>query len=167
MAVAVIVHKAAASTPVLLMAPKTSGLGYIREGAIAVVAIQNILPKTGAENIVKAVVVIVADANAARPANRMQSRFFRNIGESAISVVLIETIARAFGCALQARARQDENVHPAVVVIVNESAAAASRFDQIFFFLRPAVDNRRTQPCFSRYIHKAGIKWQTGRPGPG
>src|SRR2546423_7725491 len=97
----------------------------------------------------------------------MQSRFFRNIGKSAISVVLIETIARTFGCALQARAREDENVHPAVVVVVNESAATASRLDEIFFLLRPAVDNRRTQPCFLRYIHEAGIKWPTGGRGPG
>src|SRR6267154_46294 len=127
MPVAVIVHKAAAGAPVLRMAPKTGGLGHIREGAIAVVAIQNILPKTGAENIVNAIVVIVADANAARPANRMQSRFFRNIGESAISVVLIETIARALGCVVHARARQNENVHPTVVVVVNEGAASVRR----------------------------------------
>src|SRR5947207_15154267 len=100
MAVAVVVHKAAASAPVLLMAPKTGGLGHVREGAIAVVAIQDVLPKARAENIVKAVVVIVAYANAARPTHRMQSGFFRNIGESAISVVLIETIARALRCAL-------------------------------------------------------------------
>src|SRR6266699_5526170 len=139
MDVAVIVHKAAAGAPVLLMAPKAGGLGHIREGTIAIVAIQDVLPKTRAENIVKAVVVIVADANTARPANRTQSRFFRNIGESAISVVLIETIARALGCALQARARQNENVHPAVVVVVNESAATTSRLDEIFFLLRPAV----------------------------
>src|SRR5882757_3195351 len=167
MAVAVVVHKAAAGAPVLLMARETGGLGHIREGAIAVVAIQNILPKTGAEDIVKAVVVIVCHANAERPANRMQSRFFRNIGESAISVVLIETISCALGCVVHARARQNEKVHPTVVVVVNESAATSSRLDEIFFFLRPAVDNRRTQPCFLRYIHKAGIKWSTGRPGPG
>src|SRR5205823_14959224 len=97
----------------------------------------------------------------------MQSRFFRNIDKSAISVVLIETIARSFGCALQSRARQDENVHPAVVVVVDESAATASRLDEIFFLLCPAVNNGRTQPCFLRYIHKAGIKRPTGRRGPG
>src|SRR5256885_9743661 len=167
MAIAVIVHKAAAGATVVLAAREASGLGHIREGAIAVVAIQNILPKTGAEDIVKAIVVIVSHANAERPANRMQPRFFRNIGKSAISVVLIETIARAFRCALQARARQDENVHPAVVVIVNESTATASGLDEIFFFLRPAVDNRRTQSCCLRYIHEAGIKRPTGRRGPG
>ena len=67
--VAIVVHKAATGAPALLLTPKRGLLGQIRERAIAVIAVENVLPEAGAENVVKAVVVIVTHANATSPTN--------------------------------------------------------------------------------------------------
>src|SRR5437899_7178999 len=56
--VAIIVQEAATGAPALLMVPEPGLFGHIGEGAITIIAIENVLPKAGAENVVKAVVVI-------------------------------------------------------------------------------------------------------------
>src|SRR5258706_3087319 len=163
MAVAVIVHKAAAGTPVLFLTPQSGLFGHIRKSAIDFITVENVLSKTCTENIVKSVVVIVAHANAARPTRRMQSRFLRNIGESAVSIVFVKTIGCASGRALKTGARQDENVYPTIIVIIDERTAATGRLNKISLLFRSAVDDRRTQPRIVRNIHKVRMKWTAGR----
>ena len=163
----VIVHEAATGAPVLLLTPQARLPGHICKGTIAVIAVENVLPKAGAENIVKVVVVIITYTNAARPSKRMQSGFFSNVCESAISIVFVKTIGCALRCAFKARARQNKNVHPSIVVVVNECAATTSRLDKIFLLVCLAVDDRRTQPGMLRNIYEASMEGATGRRGSG
>src|SRR5205085_8688575 len=161
--VAIIVHEAATGAPALLLAPEPGRLRNIREGAIAVIAVEEVLPVAGDEDVLKAVVVIVAYANAASPTNRVQSRFFGDVSECAVAIVLVEAIGCPLGRALKTRARQNENVHPPVVVVVKECATATSFLDNILLLPYAAVDDGRTQTGIFRYIHEPSMERATGR----
>ena len=63
--------------------------------------------------------------------------FSRHVGESAVAIVAEKMRCgfAASGKALEAPAVHDENVEPAVVVVIVECDAAAGSFEQIFLFL--------------------------------
>ena len=67
MPVAVIVDERAAGVPPLARARDPGFLADIAERAIPVVVIQHVFPEVGDEQIVEAVVVVVADANSLAP----------------------------------------------------------------------------------------------------
>src|SRR6266446_4306153 len=92
--------------------------GDIGERTVAVVVVQHVLAPVGDEQVFKPVVVIVAHADTGRPTHAVQAGFFRHIGEGAIAVVLVESVGGAFWSPLESRPAEDENVEPAVIVIV-------------------------------------------------
>src|SRR5579872_4670022 len=63
--ITVIVQEGTARTEPQLIAPQSGLFGYIRKRSVVVVAIKDILPVRGEKNIVKTVVVVVPDADAA------------------------------------------------------------------------------------------------------
>ena len=92
--------------------------------------------------ILEAIVVIVAHGDAHAVPGALQASSFRNILEGAVGLLMIETVPirrpRLFGDGalgrriLQRRAVDQENVEPAIVVVVEQRDAGAHRFDQIF-----------------------------------
>src|SRR5215472_16999984 len=88
----------------------------------------------------------------------MQSRLFRNIRKSAVTIVFVEAIACALGSALKTRTRQHKNIHPSVVVVVKECAATARSLNNVPFLFYSAVDDRRAQTRFPRNIYKVSMK---------
>jgi hypothetical protein len=105
--------------------------GHIGEGAIAVVAIEAILAVIGEKEILEAVVVVVPNANALRPSDIDQARLDGDIRECAVAVVLVEAIGGAGWGVLKSPAAEDEDVHPSVVVVVEEGAAGCHGLDDI------------------------------------
>src|ERR1039458_2127779 len=98
-----------------------SSLGrYIRKGPVAVVAIQPILSVIGKEDIFKAVAVIVANANPLCPPCVEQSGLGGYVCERTVAVVFVESIAGVRRSVLEPPASKDEDVHPPVVVIIEE-----------------------------------------------
>src|SRR5882672_6354782 len=118
MSVAVVVEEGTSCAPAIGGFRQASRTGYIRERSITVIAVEDILAPVGDEQIVKAVIVVVAHANTTGPAGLHQSRTLGYIGESSIAVVLIEAIARSRGSAGEAGAGQQKDVDPSVVVEV-------------------------------------------------
>src|SRR6266567_4595301 len=96
MTIAVVVHERAACSKPRLIAPQPGGLGHIGEGSVAVVAIKSVLAEVGAEDIVKAIVVVVPDADSTSPSERAQTCFLRNIRKRSVAVVFVQAIRRAF-----------------------------------------------------------------------
>src|ERR1700722_1961145 len=92
MAIAVVVDETATRAPSHLIAPQTRCLGYIGEGAVAVVAIKTVLSKVRAEDIFESVVVVIADAYAGRPAHRFQTGLLGYVGEGAVPIIFVEPI---------------------------------------------------------------------------
>ena len=92
------------------------------------------------EQVVEAVVVVVADAAGLPPTGVGQAGFARDIGKRAVAIV-VEEIAgglAAGGGGIEGGTVDQEDIEPAVVIVVDEGDAAAHLFDQILLVLRRA-----------------------------
>ena len=132
MTVAVIVQKTAARAPA---GPRSRDAGFfrdIRKRPIAVVAVEHVLPPVRDEQIVEAVVVVVADTTRLPPAGVGQPRLLRDIGECAVAVVVKQVTGRLAvpHFRVEAAAVHQKDVEPAVVVVVEERRAAAHFLEQ-------------------------------------
>ena len=57
---------------------------------------------------------------------------------------------------------ENENVHPAVVVVVEEGTAATDGLENVVLVVGITVDHRRNQPGFMRHVHKMGVERTPG-----
>ncbi len=142
MAVAIVVDESAAGVPALAIARDAGFFADVSESAVAVVMIENIFSEVGNEEIVETVVIIVADARALSPAGMEQAGFGGNVGESAVAIIFEEMIGGflASGKTFKARAVDEENIQPAVVVVIIEGDAAAGGFEEILVLVFAAED---------------------------
>ena len=127
-AVAVVVEKRAAGSPADLFVVDTSLARHVGEGSVAVVVKENVVSPEAAEQIVPAIVVVVADANAGLPAGAAEAGFFRDVGECSVAIVFVEVRSGRFAggpLRIEARSVGQIDVEPAIVVVVEESDAAA------------------------------------------
>src|SRR5215469_2883742 len=141
-AVAVEVNKRAPRAPPLLLAPQSRASRYIGESSVSVVTIKNVLAEICAENIFESVVVVIPDADAASPTHAVKPRLLRNVGERSVAIILVQPIRRAIRSAFNPRAAKDKQIHPSVIVVVNEGASAAGGFQNVFLGVHAAVDHR-------------------------
>src|ERR1019366_1414504 len=125
--VAIIVDKGATGAPPGVIVPESCRSGDIGKRSVAIVSIQFVLSEVGAEQILETVVVIITDRHGRCPSCRTQTRFLGNVSEGAIAVVAVEAACRSLRNTAQSVAVQNENVHPTVVVVVEEGTAAAHR----------------------------------------
>ena len=151
-AVAVIVHKRAARVPALAVGGDTGLRADVGEGAISVVVIEHVL----AEQIVVAVVVVVADANTLSPTGVADACSQRHIGESAVAIILEQAGDRfvSGGKSFEVRAVHQKNVEPAVVVVVVERDSAARGFEQVFVLVFAAEDRFDVKARFASDVHE-------------
>src|ERR1700733_8441598 len=145
MPIAIVVDKRAAGIPPNLGSRlnQSSLLCYIRKRAVAVVAIERILAVIRDQEIIAAIVVVVAHAAGLAPASSvLQSRTDRHIGEGSIAIVLEETTVRflALRKTLQPPAIDQKEIDPAIVIVVVEGQATASSFKEVFIGEFAAVD---------------------------
>src|SRR5580658_3643174 len=112
--------------------PQSRGLGHVGESSVAVVVEEMALSDRSNKNVVEAVVVVVTDGDAKTKERNVEARFARHIGESAVVVVVIELQrSRAvLDMAPPILPVDEEDVRPAVVVVVNKRAARAHGFRQ-------------------------------------
>src|SRR4029079_19416148 len=93
-AIAVVVEKRAPCSPANLVARHSRGARDVLESAVSLVAIEAILPPIRDEEIIPAVVVIVADACGLPPATGANARTRRDVLERAVAAIAIEVIRR-------------------------------------------------------------------------
>src|ERR1700688_803816 len=166
MAVAVVIHKRAAGAKPWLIAKKAGGFGEIGKSAITVVAVKRVLSKVGAKNILEAVVVVVADANSTSPPYGVQAGFFGDVGKCTVAVIFVKPIGGALGCASEAGAGENEQIHPAVIIVINEGAAASGGFDDVLFEFEVAVNYRSAESRGGGDVHEAGVEGTARSCGP-
>ena len=160
--IAVVIHEGAACSKPLLIAPKAGGLGHIGESSVAVVAVKSVLPEIRAKDVVKAIVVVVADANSTGPSEKAQPRFFCNIRKRSVAIVFVKPIRRAVRRTSKSSAGEYKYIHPAVIVVIDEGATTSGRLHDVFLDFCVAVDHRRIQARGSRDVHEMGVE---GAPG--
>jgi hypothetical protein len=74
----------------------------------------------------------------------MQARFLSNIGESAVTIVLIQAV-RALTGTVKSRAAKDEDIQPAVVIVVQERGSTAGCLQNVRFVIFRPKNNWRSQ----------------------
>ena len=122
---------------------QTGGLCYVCECAIAVVAIEDVLAVVGDEDGLMAVVVLIGNGDALRPALTDEAGFFGDVCKRAVAVVFVEAIrcVRGDRRGVEAAAVENENVEPAVVIVIEECNAAAGGFEDIVGAVSAAEDD--------------------------
>src|SRR5487761_356774 len=128
--VAIVINERTAGSPARRPVIPQAGLFcHIGETTVAVVAIERVLAPVRAKEILEAVIVVIAHANRRRPSYALKAGLDRHVRERAIAVVMIEAIRRSWRRAANAGSGEQKNVHPSVVVIVNECTATAVGLD--------------------------------------
>ena len=143
--------------------PADTGLpGDVGEGAITGVVVKHVLTPISDEQVFKPVVVVIADANTGRPTRTEQTGFCRHIGEGAIPVGLVQAVRGAFRSGLESCPAEDENVEPAVIIVIEQGASAAHRFHDVVLSGNAAIDGGRMQAGRFRHIGESGEKRNAG-----
>ena len=162
MAVAVVVKKAAAGAPALGSARQARLFRHLRKRSVPVVAEERVLSEIGDEQVVEAVVVIVADADGRSPPGLTKAGLIGDVGESAVAVVFIQAIGGIGRRDADPRPAQHQNVQPSVVIVIDERAAATDGLEDVILFLDAAVNGGKLEPRLRGDIHHLGIKRHAG-----
>ena len=130
----------------------------------AVVAVERVLTVVGDEEIVPAVVVVVADADALSPPGAGEAGLEGDVGEGAVAVVFEEMAGGrlALGEAFEAGAVHEEDVDPVVVVVVVEGDAAAGGFEQVSVLVLASVDGAGVEAGLFRDVDEADAERCSG-----
>src|SRR5260370_9201059 len=95
MAIAVIVDECATCVPALAVPSHTGLFRHIREGAVAVVVVQHVLPEIRHKEIFVAVVIVIPDADALAPARMQQAGLRGYVRKRSVAIVLEEMRRRS------------------------------------------------------------------------
>jgi len=89
-----------------------------------------------------------------------EARFGGDIGESTVAIVLEKMIGGllAGGKAFEARAVDEKNVQPAVVVVIIEGDAAAGGFEEILVLVLAAENGLGVEAGFPRDVEEGNAK---------
>ena len=164
LAVAVVIHPRRAGAE-LVRAPHARGLGDVGECPVAVVVEQVALPKRRDEDVVEAIVVVIADRRAHAEQRDGQSRLRGHIGERAVAIVVIELQRRWLAGRGPVLAVHQQNVGIAVIVVVDESAARAHGFRQPLLAGRAVVVHEVDAGLFGDIAESdlRGAQWKPAR----
>src|SRR5437667_11858550 len=162
MSVTVVVNKSASCSPSRIFVQQSGVLSDIGKSPIAIVAIQLVLAEVGAKQIFEAVVIVVSNANTCCPTCIAKAGSFGNIRERSITIIFIQAIGRFRRGAFDFRAAKQKNIDPAVIVVIDESATTAGRFEDVIFRIGTAVNDRRGQPSGDGYIDEMCVERFSG-----
>ena len=134
-AVVVVVTESRAGAPVSRIS-HSSFLGDIGERSVVIIVVEHGAIEIGDVEVFPAIVVVVADGHSEAPSAMPDARLGADVGESAVVIVVVKLAGMALAGAhvFQRGAVYQENVHPAVVVIVEDSHAAAHGFHDVALF---------------------------------
>ncbi len=94
--ISVVIEESAACTPANHFVVKSGFASYVPESPVSVVVEQYVVSPKTTEQIVPAVVVIVANASAGLPASLSKTGFLRNVREGTVAIILKQLRSRRF-----------------------------------------------------------------------
>src|SRR5882724_7506589 len=153
-AVAVIISKRSARAPASRVADPSLHRDVAKR-SVTIIFIKEGTSKTGDIEVVPAVVVVIPYRRSKAPAALCQAGLLRHVGERPVMVVVIQLARRASARfqIFEGRTVDQENVRPAVVVIVDKSNAPAQRFHDVQL-LRAAARQMKVDPRGARHVHE-------------
>src|SRR5882762_3181027 len=119
--------------------------------------------------IVPAIVVVIAHAHALAPARSNEPGVLGHVGKGAVVIVVVEMIrGRVLSrWTLQSGPIDEENIRPAVIVVIEDCHASACCLDDVLLGFPPAEYVQREQSGFLGLIGKmhdgSGFCLGTGR----
>ena len=114
-------------------------LGDVAELAVAFVVKQVVAFERGDVDVVAAVVIVIGDGHAHAVHLDVEAAARGDVGERAVVVVAIERRERLAAARRPVLAVDEQDVGPAVAIGIEERAARAQRFRQVFLAGAPAV----------------------------
>src|SRR5260221_1558026 len=105
-------------------------------------------------------VIVIADSDGLAPTGMLQARLRGDVGKRAVTIVLEQMGGRSLpgGKTFQARTIHQENVEPAVTVVIVESHAAAGRLQQIFIFVFSAKNRFEIESGFASDVDETNVQ---------
>jgi hypothetical protein len=166
-AVAVVVEEGATCIPTSFRLQQTGFRSDVGEGAVAVIAIENVLAVVADDEVVPAVVVVVADTTALTPAAAGKAGFGSDIGEGAVAIVFEEVRDwfLAFGKALETSAVDEEDVDPVILIEVEESYSAACGFEEVTVLVFAAKDSFGIETGLTSDVNEGDAERSSGNRG--
>ncbi len=161
--IAIIVDPGAARAPASALVPEAGCPGDVGERAVAIVAVERVLSPLRDEDIVEAVVIVIADGDSEGPVLASQAGVGGDIGKRPVAVVPVEAVRGVGDGAVAPGSRKGENIQPAVVIVVDKRHPAADGFENIIHPIGRSENHRLTQSGGLSDIGEAGVKRQPGR----
>src|SRR3974377_1999198 len=97
----------------------------------------------------------------------MEAGLFGYVGKGAIAIIAVKAIGCRGGRMAEARPGQEKQVHPSVVVVVDECAAASHGLEDILLLLLLAVQYRLHEARFPGHVHEMRMEGNSGRLSSG
>ncbi len=139
-----------------------------------IVLIEDAIPIGGDKDVRPAIVVVVADGYTHSEIGPGNTGFFGDIGEGAVAIIFVEGVANGLAGLpeIAGAAIDQENIHPAIIVVVEEGAAGAQRFREeparrYGVFVNPidfGVGRRNFEEEWRSCRASLGLKRKTERP---
>ena len=157
MPVTIVVNKSTAGSPGLSRARDPSLLGDFFEDAV-VIMIKTVFAVVGDIEIFPPIVVVIPDTNTLAPSGCHEPCLHRYICECTIVIVVIQVASRTIPGRepLQRGAVHDKDVRPPVVVIIENSDACTSRFNDVFLDARSTENIHHRQPSLFGVVREIG-----------
>ena len=128
----------------------------VRKRTVAIIAVKRVLAPIGDEKVQAAIVVVIAHGNALAPTGSPQAGLIGNVGEGAIVVVAIEAVGGLRGRIFKTGPAYDEDVQPAIAIVIQQRYAAGGCFRQILNVLLRAIDDGLRKAGLLRDVNQTG-----------
>ena len=162
-AIAIVIDPGAARAIARSRMDQSGLFRHVRKSTVAVIVEQKVLTPAGDEDVVEAVVIVVAHGNAGSPHATPQPGFRGDIGKRAVAVILIQSDDCLVGRRLQAAAGQDHDVLPAIVVVIEEGHAASHGLDDVVVVVHGAVNHGRRKASRLGHVDEMRVEGQPRR----
>ena len=171
-AVPIVVQEGTAGAPARAPIEQPGRDRGVLEHPVTPVSVQVALAVVRHEEVLVSVVVVVAHADPLPPAPLSQAGLAGDVLESPVAPVPVQVVRRLLSLwkALEGRPVDQEEVQPAVVVVVERRHPAAGGFEEIAVVLSAPEDGDGVEPGLARHVHErevqAGHGIREGCPGP-
>ena len=138
LAIKVVVEERAAGVPADCIRFQPSRFRDVFECPIAFVVIKHAVTVISDEQVLVAIVVVIADASALSPSHLSQAGFLRDIHEMHVSDIAIKMAGGILAATLAVHGGRidQQNVHQAIVVEIENRNPVAGGFEDVAFVVR-------------------------------
>src|SRR5205085_3917679 len=140
-------------------------LRHLLEGSVMVVLIMNAVTVCSYEHIGPAVVIEITYSDAHAKDSATHARFLRYVSKCTVPIILVERVSNRFGGLpeIAGSAVDEVDVHPAVVIVIEESASRTQGFGQVTVVGQCVLVHPLDAASGCRHFRKQWLRLRGGR----